>query len=155
MKRAFVVLAGMLVGQPIWAAEPVFCDGGPISAADIETAVSFGRTFAEGAVTIFQVFPDANLPNGVLLGVLSPMRGDLAGTGLFEACTLVYSSRDEMSYVNWVDIDGADATYDPTLGLQISVPVRHYIGNGEMADGAIQIVVDQNAGRLLVDEVLP
>lgn len=155
MKRVACVLAGLLAAQPGGAAAPVFCDGGPVSEADIATAVSYGRTFAEGAVTLFQVFPDGNLPNGVLLGVLSPMRGDLAGSGLYEACTLIYSSRDEISYVNWVDIDGADATYDPTLGLQINVPVRHYVGMGEMADGDLQILVDQDAGSLAVDEVLP
>ncbi len=154
MKRLVLgCVVGMATG-PAFAAELHECDGGPISETYIETAVSFGRTFA-GGVTVFQVFPDPNLPNGAVLGVLSPMRGDLAGAGLFEGCTLVYSSRDEISYVNWVDLDGVTASYDPAVGLQIDVPVRYYVGNGEMAMGAMQLLIDQSAGALSVEEVLP
>ncbi len=155
--RVFSLTAalGCMICAEAMAQEQVVCDAGPGTAESIATATAFGRTFADGAVTIFQHFADANLPNGALLGVLSPMRGDLAGAEMFEACTLIYSTLNEMSYVNWVHIDDATAVYDLAVGLQITVPIRYYVGGGEMAKGEMRLTVNQAAGSLQVEEHLP
>ncbi|WP_299847340.1 hypothetical protein [uncultured Roseovarius sp.] len=139
------LLALLISLSPAQAQMFEICDGGPAGAALEEGAAQFGRSFANGKVTIFNVYVDQNLRNGVLLAVLHPQPGDLAGAGYFQGCTAVYRDDGGPAYFGQVFIDRAEASYDPATGLTITVPVRNILA-GKWVEDAVVMVVNQETG---------
>lgn len=145
-RSAILGLACAILATSAAAQRVESCGGGPISDDDIEFARAYGPSFANGAVAISEFFVDNNLPNGVLLIVRHPRPSDLAGGGMYDACSLIYSDRDEISYFNRVFDDVATASYDPARGLTITMPIRHYVGNGDFQDDVLKLTVNQATG---------
>ncbi len=78
------------------------------------------QTFANGAIRIFEMFIDPNVASGAALGILHPLPANDGGA--YRACTAIYNSGD-FRYFAQVHVSEADAIYDASVGLIITVPV--------------------------------
>ncbi|MBF9044430.1 hypothetical protein HKCCE4037_13895 [Rhodobacterales bacterium HKCCE4037] len=81
----------------------------------------YSRTYAEGAIRIFEMFIDPNVASGAAIGILHPLPDEPGGP--YRRCSAIYFS-DEFRFFGQAFIAEAEARYDPALGLVISVPVQ-------------------------------
>ncbi|ABD53435.1 hypothetical protein [Jannaschia sp. CCS1] len=102
------------------------------------------RTFAEGAIRIFEIFIDPNVASGAALGILHP---NAPGSDSYRTCTAIYAG-DQFRYFAQAFVADATAVYDASVGLIITVPVAFADGNGPVM---LRFAVNQATGvvRLL------
>jgi len=78
------------------------------------------RTFANGAIRIFEMFIDPNVASGAALGVLHPVPSDDGYS--VRRCTAIYGS-SVSRYFGQAHVGQATAVYDASVGLIITVPI--------------------------------
>lgn len=96
------------------------------------------RTFANGAIRIFEIFVDPNVASGAALGILHPTAPD---SDAYRRCTAIYAGID-FRYFGQAHVAEATAVYDASVGLIISVPVSFVDGNRVM----LRFAVNQATG---------
>ncbi|OAN78859.1 hypothetical protein A8B78_00375 [Jannaschia sp. EhC01] len=96
------------------------------------------RTFANGAIRIFEIFIDPNVASGAALGILHP-----AGSGEeYRTCTAIYQSA-EFRFFAQAFVAEATAFYDPAVGLVITVPIANAGHDGPVM---VRFAVNQATG---------
>jgi hypothetical protein len=106
------------------------------------------RDFANGAIRVFDVYVDSNLPSGVLIGVMHPRQSDLQGADTYQGCSAIYSMRDEVGYFGQVLLNAAQAEYNPDLGLKLNIPVRYYFRDRDQTSGILHLIINQSTGDI-------
>ncbi len=105
------------------------------------------RSFANGAVRVFEAVGDPNLANSAVIGLLHPVPGELAGSGMFRGGTAILSDRDGRSFFGEVLIEATEANYDPATGLTLRIPVRYATDSrGLPVEDVVTVTVNQATG---------
>jgi len=102
----------------------------------------YSRTYAEGAIRLFEAYVAPTMAAGAVIGVLHPVPGDPHPQ---RVCTAVLHDDRYQRYFAEALISDAEARYDPATGLTIRVPVR--FPDGRPLD-AIWITVNQATGEV-------
>lgn len=100
------------------------------------------KTYAEGAISLLNLFLDEPACCGAHLMVLFP-----AGDEGFLDCQLI-SHEDQLGYAS-LSLANASASYDAARGLIISVPSQIDV-DGELLSGRLLIAVNQQQGTIEV-----
>jgi len=142
-----------LVTSTAWGQVVTECDWVANPANILEPWNQHSRTYANGAIRV------AALDTGgepvccsAHLLVLSP-----SGSGLSEpayrACHVVSAQRGMGFYS--LDIAGISASYDPSRGLSLSVPVGHWHAGMDSGAGPIlerlEVLINQASGSVSID----
>ena len=122
------------------------CDGRVDVTQIVEPWEVRSRTYANGAIRIFEVYVDPNVAQGAFVGVLHPAPSP-DGIPSHRACSVVFSEVTVNGMVAEAYIEDARADYDPARGLTISVPVRILGGAEDMADSLV-FTVNQATGEV-------
>lgn len=102
----------------------------------------YSRTYAEGAIRLFEAYVAPTMAAGAVIGVLHPVPGDPHPQ---RVCTAVLHDDPNQRYFAEALIWDATASYDPATGLTIRVPVR--FPDGRPLD-AVSITVNQATGEV-------
>jgi hypothetical protein len=97
------------------------------------------RTFANGAIRLFEMFIDPNVASGAALGILHPVPGSEGGP--YRTCTAIYAGAD-YRYFGQAHVREATAVYDASRGLIVTMPVSFTDGNRVM----LRFAVNQATG---------
>jgi len=124
------------------------CEGSALDPLLGEMSEDAGRSFADGAIRVIDVYVDSNLPNAVLIAVLHPVPSELAGGGVFTGCSAVYSTRDGPGFFGQVFLDRADASYNPESGLTLDVPIRYYYSDRAAEEDQLTLIINQSTGYI-------
>lgn len=100
----------------------------------------YSRTFANGAIRIFEMFIDPNVASGAALGILHP---NPPGSDSYRTCTAIYAG-EEFRYFGQAHVPEATAVYDPALGLIITLPVSVVGGDRVL----LRFAVNQATGQV-------
>ncbi|QXT39713.1 hypothetical protein [Gymnodinialimonas ceratoperidinii] len=97
------------------------------------------RTFANGAIRVFEIFIDPNVASGAALGILHPIPASEGGP--YRTCTAIYAGHDHR-YFGQAYVSEATAVYDASLGLIVTIPVSFTDGSRRM----LRFAVNQATG---------
>lgn len=146
------IAALCILASPATAQEAISeCDW-PASLRNIvEPWESHTRTFANGKIRIAHVDTGGEpVCCSSYLAILAPTGSEIALES--RQCKLL-TDGPEMSGFNWVAFDAITASYDPGLGLLLSVPVERYdfAGDGTTIPATIGIRINQATGEIYTE----
>ncbi len=98
----------------------------------------YSRSFANGAIRVFESYLDPNLAAGAAIGVLHP---DAEG---FRTCTAIFAGPGPTFYAE-AQVSQATAVYDAWIGLIVSIPVRF---PDDRPGQTVEFSVNQQTGRV-------
>ena len=101
----------------------------------------FSRSYANGAIRIFESFIDPNVASGAAIGILYPSAPEDGG---FRQCIAIFDGPGPR-YFAQAFIDQAIANYDPVTGLTITVPVGYADGR---PNGSVTFSINQAIGSV-------
>jgi hypothetical protein len=104
---------------------------------------SYSRSYAEGAIRLFEAYVAPTMVAGALIGVLHPQPGDPHPQ---RVCSAVVFSDTGPQFFAEAMIADAEARYDPVTGLTIRVPVR--FPDGQQPIEAVWVTVNQATGEV-------
>lgn len=147
----FFGVAALVLAVPASAQVVRECGRIGTAANVLEPWESHSRTYANGAIRV-AVADTGGEPAccSSHLMVLSP-NGDGSQEPLFRQCRIVSASEGGIGFYS-VDVQGIVASYDPSLGLLLSVPVGHW--HEGMNEGAppsperVEVRVHQTTGAV-------
>ncbi|WP_224816967.1 hypothetical protein [Hasllibacter sp. MH4015] len=127
MRSLFATLAlGLLFTTPATAFVAAPCGPEFTPLTITEPWEENSRTFANGAIRIFEMFIDPNVASGAALGILHP---NAPGSDSYRTCTAIYAGT-EFRYFGQAFVAQATAVYDASAGLVITVPIAFADGSG-------------------------
>ena len=155
--RALCLAIGLMAGAAGAQAQMVArCEGSPIAPLLGTLSEDAFVSYADGAIRLFDVYVDHNLPSSVLIGVLHPRPSELADTPHYTGCSAVYSTRGGVGYFGQVWLRRAEARYDAGRGLILRIPVRYDYADRASVEGALMLTINQASGGIeAVESDLP
>jgi hypothetical protein len=102
---------------------------------------AYSRSFAEGAIRVFEAYVAPTMAAGAAIGVLHPVPGDPYP---MRVCTAVIYSDPANPYFAEAALTDATASYDPARGLTVRVPVR--FPDFRQPIPAVEITINQATG---------
>lgn len=140
---AACAMAGAALAEPATLSE---CDGFTASARNLMMPPSESiRQFANGAVRLYWLDTTEPACCSSHLMVIQPAPNDP-----YEMCTLV-SASENLGF-GGMDLSGAAANYEPTVGLTVSIPVNVWEGDGP-DPATLYVVINQGAGTVTTEVV--
>ena len=122
------------------------CEGYAANASNLMMPPAEGiRQFADGAVRLYWLDTVEPACCSSHLMVIQP-----AVDAPYEMCSLV-SASDNFGF-GGMDLAGAVANYDPTVGLTVSIPVNIWEGDGP-DPATLYVVINQGAGTVTTEVV--
>ena len=104
---------------------------------------TYSRSYAEGAIRLFEAYLDPNMAAGAVIGILHPAPGDPHPV---RACSAVIHADPDRPYFAEALVAGTVAAYDPARGLTLRVPVR--FPDDRPGAPAIEITINQATGQV-------
>ena len=140
---AVFALASAATAEPAALSE---CDGYTASARNLMMPPSESiRQFANGAVRLYWLDTTEPACCSSHLMVIQPAPNDP-----YEMCTLV-SASENLGF-GGMNLAEAEANYEPTVGLTVSIPVNIWEGDGP-DPAMLYVVINQGAGTVMTEVV--
>lgn len=141
MRFLTFLLVCAMGAAPLHAANVRMCDTFEANARNLSYPYEEAtKTYADGAISLISLMLDEPACCGAHLMVLFP-----APDEGFLDCRLI--SREAQLGYSGLSVIGASASYDPAVGLQITVPTEVYTGEGTDA-GLLELTVNQARGTV-------
>ncbi len=146
------IAALCILASPATAQEAISDCDWPASLRNIvEPWESHTRTFANGKIRIAHVDTGGEpVCCSSYLAILAPTGSEIELES--RQCKLL-TDGPEMSGFNWIAFDSITASYDPGLGLLLSVPVERYdfAGDGTTIPATVGIRINQASGEIYTE----
>lgn len=138
-------IAMALFAAPVAAQQVVPCDGLIDITMISEPWDNYSRSYAEGAIRLFEAYVAPTMAAGAVIGVLHPVPGDPYP---YRACSAVVYDGAAGPYFAEALISDATAGYDPSRGLTVRVPVR--FPDNRQPIPSVEITINQATGVVSV-----
>ena len=146
------IAALCILTSPVMAQEAISDCDWPASLRNIvEPWESHTRTFANGKIRIAHVDTGGEpVCCSSYLAILAPTGSEVELES--RQCKLL-TDGVEMSGFNWIAFDSITASYDPGLGLLLSVPVERFdfAGDGTTIPATVGIRINQATGEIYTE----
>jgi hypothetical protein len=141
-----ILVTAVLAAAPAASQTTVPCAGLIDLTQITEPWEQYSRSYAEGAIRVFEAYLDPNLAAGAVIGVIHPVPGDPYP---LRTCTAVLHADPDARYFGEALIAEATASYDPARGLTVRVPVR--FPDFAQPIEAVTITINQATGEVTAE----
>ncbi|BDW86883.1 hypothetical protein MACH21_30600 [Roseicyclus marinus] len=104
---------------------------------------SYSRSYAEGAIRLFEAYVAPTMAAGAVIGILHPLPGDPYPT---RVCTAVLHADPANPFFAEALVSRTTASYDPARGLTLRVPVS--FPDFRQPIPAVEITINQATGQV-------
>ena len=143
MPRYALFLTAALTASPAAAQTTVPCEGLIDITQITEPWERYSRSYAEGAIRVFEAYLAPTMAAGAVIGVIHPVPGDPYP---IRTCTVVLHANPDSPYFAEAMIAEATASYDPARGLTVRVPVS--FPDFAQPIPAVEITINQATGEV-------
>ena len=146
---ALIISAITMVGALQAAAEPAISNcGGPARVdAIVEPWSDATRTFANGKIRIIALDTAEPACCSFHLAIIAPDPENELG---LRQCVAL-NDGSEWTGFQFVDVQGTVSSYDPGLGLLLSVPVERYIDGTRSSKLIVDVRINQATGAITIE----
>lgn len=142
LRLTLSAVSSALMALPAAAVTVSGCDRFDTVQAIAEPWEANTRTFADGDIRLAVLDTIEPAAGAFHLVILHPPRDELGG----RMCSMV--SADEGLGFGGMNLGPAQASYDPALGLTISLPVSVYDPDGFFSDQWLTVTINQSTGAV-------